>query len=174
MGDASIGEQSHLLLGGSHKQETTCVEQKDGQELEAVGVFSIVADSIRIAQDEADLNYSCKTSAHESVTEYAVDHRAEWKTLRVCAHGPASHEDDNARDEIALRAAATVSTEPDSDQSSTPPDDSHTGVLQVVVYPRSTPSVLGESIDTSPGSDDQAVKELLRPVGPLQPDLADQ
>lgn len=89
-------------------------------------------------------------------------------------HGPAGDEEDEPRNEVALRAAVAVLAEPDARQARAPPDDAQGGVLPVVPDPRRAPAVLREGVDAAPASDAAAVEELLRPPGAAHPDLPDQ
>ena len=44
-------------------------------------------------------------------------------------------------------------------------------MLQIVVYPRTSPAVLGKGVDTSPSCNDERVEEFLAAAGSLQPYL---
>jgi hypothetical protein len=77
-----IAEQLHLLFGGAHEEEATCVQQERREVLETVDL--IVVLSIRgdiegslVAKDEADLNDPGQASSHERVTEDGVNVCAE-------------------------------------------------------------------------------------------------
>ncbi len=146
---------------------------EDGDKLKAVGLITSLADADLVAYDESDFNDASDTSGHESVAKHGVRRGADHQLLGVGRHTPAGHHDDETRDEIALGRAVSVLAEPDTRQAGAPPDDTHGGVLPVVLDPRSAPSVLRKGVDTSPGSDDNAVEELLAPAGSLQPHLAD-
>lgn len=174
MRDSSVRQQLHLLLCSAHEYETTGVEQERWKILKAVGVFSIVADCDTVTKDKADLDNSGQTSSHQSVPEDAVYHGAQHERLRVSAHGPACEHDNDTRDQVPLGSSASVSREPHSDETSTPPDNSHTGVLKIVVYPRTAPSVLGKGVDNSPSGDNSAVEEFLASAGALNPELSDE
>ena len=89
-------------------------------------------------------------------------------------HRPAGNQQDKARDEVALRRAVPVPAQPDTRQTSRPPDHAHGGVLPIVAHPGRAPPVLGEGVDAAPGGDDGAVKELLAAAGAAEPDLADE
>jgi hypothetical protein len=89
-------------------------------------------------------------------------------------HCPTSHEYDHTRNQVPLRASVSFAAQPDADESSGPPDDTHGCVLQVIVRPLMTPSVLGEGVDAAPSSDDQRIKELLAPACTSKPGLANQ
>lgn len=81
--------------------------------------------------------------------------------LRVRRHGPAGNDEDEARDEVALRVAVSITTKPDSHETSTPPNDAHCGVLPIVLHPFRSPSVFGKSIYATPGGNDTVVVKLL-------------
>lgn len=142
--------------------------------MEAVGVLAILRDRVVVLQDETDLNDASDTCGHQGVSENAVYHGAEMQFLGVTTHGPSSNGDDNGRDQVALRTATAVATEPDAQEAGAPPNDTHGRVLQIIAYPGSSPSVFGESIDTTPCSNDHAVVELLRTAGATQPDLTNE
>ncbi len=89
-------------------------------------------------------------------------------------HGPARHEDHKTGNEIALGSAVPPSAQPDTCQTSAPPDDAHGRVLPVILDPGSTPTMLGESIDTAPGGNDNAVEELLAAAGAAKPELTNK
>jgi hypothetical protein len=89
--------------------------------------------------------------------------------LGMCRHAEASQDNDDSRDEVSLGATISLPTQPNADQPSTPPDDAHGRVLQVVTNPLAAPSVLREGVDAAPYSDGERVEELLTPAGPLEP-----
>lgn len=89
-------------------------------------------------------------------------------------HGVAGEADDDGGDEVALGAAIAAATQPDAQQTGAPPDNTHGGMLQVVVHPGAAPAVLGEGVDASPGGDDERVEELLAATGATEPILADE
>ena len=79
-----IAEQLHLLFGGTHEEETTCVQQERREVLEAVDL--VVVLTIRgdvegglVAKYEADLNDPGQSSSHERVAEDSVNVCAEVK-----------------------------------------------------------------------------------------------
>jgi hypothetical protein len=139
--------------------------------LEAVGVLAILRDRVVVFQDETDLNDASDTSGHQGVPENAMYHGTQMQFLGVTTHGPSSNGDDNGRDQVALGTATAIATEPDAQKASAPPNDTHGRVLQIVTHPSGPPSMFGESIDTSPRSNDHTVVELLRTAGATQPNL---
>ena len=143
-------------------------------ELEAVHSLSILLDAWLALQDKADLDDASQPHGHEGEAKHFVGHSADHEGLRVRRHGPAGDGDHEAGDEVALRRPIPGPTEPDTRQPGAPPDDAHGGVLPVVPHPRGAPVMLGESVDAAPGSNDNAVKELLAPTGPDQPHLSNQ
>lgn len=142
--------------------------------LEAVGICSIWAERGLILQDERDLNDPHGTCGHQGISEDGVDHGTQHQLLRVCGHGITGQQDDNGRDQIALRPAVPLPAEPDTQQTGAPPDNTHRGVLEVTVHPWASPAVFGEGVDASPSSDDQRVKELLASTSAAQPVLTDE
>ena len=174
MGDTRLRQEQHLLLGGAHEQEAAGIKQERRQELEAVGILSIVGDGAGIFQDETDFDNAGNASSHQSVAKDTVYHGAQVQLLRVTTHGPASNGDDDGGNQVALGTATAVTAQPHAQETSTPPDDTHTGMLQVIAYPWSTPSVLGEGVHAAPSSDDHAVVEFLRAAGATQPDLSNE
>src|ERR1700712_1229106 len=109
--DASSVHQLHLFLGSSHEEESTGTEKlyfesvdvqmctgidstyEWWQILEAIWVCSIFRHILLIFHNEADLNTPRHSSSHESVSENAVRHSRDLKSLRVRAHGVTSQED---------------------------------------------------------------------------------
>lgn len=139
--------------------------------MEAVGVLAILRDRVVVFQDETDLNDASDTSGHQGVSENAMYHGTQMQFLGVTTHGPSSNGDDNGRDQVALGTATAIATEPDAQKAGAPPNDTHCRVLQIVTHPSGPPSMFGESIDTSPRSNDHTVVELLRTAGATQPNL---
>lgn len=174
MSDTSLGQQQHLLLSGAHEEKTTSIQQEGRQELETVGILSIAGDGICVSQDETDFDDASDTSSHQGVAKDTVDHGTEMQLLRVATHGPASNGNDDGGNQVALGTATAVAAQPHAQETSTPPDNTHTSMLQVIAYPRSSPSVLGEGIHAAPRSDDHAVVEFLRAAGATQPDLTNE
>jgi hypothetical protein len=135
---------------------------------------AIFRNAALVLQHEADLNDARQSGSHKRVAEHSVCHGADHEFLWMRRHCPARHQDDEARNEVALRLAIPAPAKPDARQSCAPPDDAHGSVLPVIPDPGRAPAVLGESVDAAPGGDNDAVKELLAPAGPTQPELADQ
>lgn len=142
--------------------------------LEAVGVISAHADGRLVAQDEGDFNDTHGTSSHQCISKDGMDHGADHQSLRMSRHGVSSHHDHNSRNHVALGAAVAGLAEPHAQKTSTPPDYTHSSVLQVVVHPGATPAVLGEGVDTAPGGNDRGVKELLATASATEPVLSNQ
>lgn len=103
-----------------------------------------------------------------------MDHGADHGMLRMTRHGIPSQHDDDTRHQVALRLAVALPAEPHAQQTGAPPDNTHGGVLQVIMHPRPAPAVLGKRVDAPPDGDDQGVKKLLTPAGPTQPELSDE
>jgi predicted GNAT family acetyltransferase len=77
-----VTEQLHLLLGGAHEEEATCVQQEGREVLEAVDIVVILAirgdvECGLVTKDEADLDDSGQASSHERVAEDGVNVCAE-------------------------------------------------------------------------------------------------
>jgi hypothetical protein len=142
--------------------------------LEAVGILSIVRYRVGIFQDETDFDDAGNSSSHQGVAENTVYHGTDVQLLRMTTHGPTSDGNDDGRNQIALRAATAVAAQPHTQQTSAPPDDTHTGMLHVIADPGTTPSMFGESVDASPSSDNHTIVELLRAAGATQPDLTNE
>jgi hypothetical protein len=174
MSDTGLRQQQHLLFGGAQEEEATGIQQERRQKLEAVGILSIFGNRVGIFQDETDFDDASDTSSHQGVAKDTVYHGTDVQLLRMATHGPASNGNDDGRNQVALGTAAAVTAEPHAQQTSAPPDDTHTGMLQVVAYPGVSPSVFSESVDATPSSDDHAVVELLRAAGATQPDLTNE
>jgi hypothetical protein len=174
MGDFSLRQKQHLLFGGTQKEEATGIQQERRQELEAVGILSIFRDGVGVFQDETDFDDASNTSSHQGVAKDAVYHGTDVQRLSMTTHGPASNGDDDGRNQIALGTATAVAAEPHTHQTSAPPDDTHTGMLQIIMCPGVSPSVFSESVDTTPSSNDHAVVEFLRAAGATQPDLTNE
>ena len=92
----------------------------------------------------------------------------------MSTHSPARHDDDNRRNDVPPGLAIPTPTQPDTQQSSTPPHNSHTRVLQVILHPSLSPSVLRKRIHTAPSRNENTIEELLTPPRPPQPHLPDQ
>lgn len=142
--------------------------------LETVRLISLVRNSRFILENERNLNDTRKPRAHKRVTEHLVRHGADHELLGMSRHRPAGNQQNKPRDEVALGSAVPVPAEPDTSETSSPPDNAHGGVLPIVADPGGAPAVLGEGVDAAPGGDDGAVEEFLATAGAAQPDLADQ
>lgn len=133
-----------------------------------------LGESRLIPQDERDLNDAGQTRRHQGIPEEGVDHSTDHQLLGVSGHGISGNQDDNGRNEVTLRTAAASTAEPHTQQTSTPPNYAHSGMLEVIVSPRGTPAVLGESINTAPSGDDERIEEFLTAAGTAQPILSDK
>lgn len=145
---------------------------ENGNVLEAVPRAAIVRQRLRILQNKRDFNDSCHASGHKGIAKHGVRHGANHQLLRVRRHAPASDEDDESRDEVALRVAVAVPAQPNTGQTSTPPNNSHCSVLPIILDPCGTPAMLSEGVDAAPDSDNGAVIKLLRPSRAADPDLS--
>ena len=90
------------------------------------------------------------------------------------AHCPSSHQNNNAGYQVPSRPSTSRPTQPDAQKASTPPYDAHARVLQVVVHPRASPSVLGKGVNTTPGGYYNRIEKLLASACASQPKLPDQ
>lgn len=174
MGNMRVREYLHLLLCSTHEEEARGVEQERSEILEAVGVGAIGRRGAAIAKHKRNLNDPGDTGSHKGVAKDGMNHAGERQSLRMRRHAPASEQNHNARNEIALRSSVPRPTEPDANQAGTPPDDAHCRVLQVVPDPRSAPAMLGKGVDTAPRGDDERVEEFLASSCPAQPQLPDE
>jgi hypothetical protein len=172
--DVCVVEKLHLLFRGSHEHEAPCNEQERRHVLEAVGIRAIGCGGASIFQDERDLDNTSRSCRHQRIPKNGVDHGRDREMLRMRGHGPAGHEDHNTRNEVPLRPSVSCAAQPNADQTSCPPYDTHGGVLQVVVAPFLSPAVLGEGVDAAPSSDHERVEEFLAPSGTPQPNLSNQ
>lgn len=127
-----------------------------------------------ILQHERDLNDAGQTRRHQGISKEGVDHSTDHQMLGVSGHGIAGHQDDDGRNEVTLGTTAAGTAEPHTQQTSAPPDNSHSSMLEVIVNPRGTPSVLGESINTAPSGDDERIEEFLTAAGTAQPKLTNK
>lgn len=133
-----------------------------------------LGESRLIPQNERDLNNARQTRRHQGVPEDSVDHGTDHQLLGMRRHSISGNQDDNSRNEVTLRTSAASTAEPHTQQTSTPPDNAHSSMLEVIVHPSGTPAVFGKSIDTAPSGDDEGIEEFLAAAGPAQPILADQ
>lgn len=142
--------------------------------MKAVGISTIHTESAAIPQHERNFNDSRSSRSHERVAEERVNHSADHRVLRVTRHGITGQHNNDTRDNVPLGPAVALPAQPDTQQTSAPPDNSHGGVLQVVMHPRASPAVLSESVDTSPRGDNERVEELLAAAGAAQPILTNK
>lgn len=140
--------------------------------LEAVPGAAIIGERLSILENKGNLNDTCKTSSHQGVTKHGVRHGADHQLLRVRRHAPTSDEDNESRDEVALRVTIAISAQPNTGQTRTPPDYAHCSVLPIILDPGGTPAVLRESVDAAPSGNDGAVVELLRSSRTTNPNLS--
>lgn len=147
---------------------------KHGEKLEAVPRSAILREGLLVLENEGNLDNTGDSSRHQGVSEHRMCSSARHQLLGMSRHGPTSHHDNKSRNEVALGVSVTIPAEPDTSQASAPPNDTHGGVLPVVLHPGGAPAMLSKGIDTSPGSNDGAVEELLRASAPAHPHLTDK
>lgn len=94
--------------------------------------------------------------------------------LWVSRHSPSSNQDHETWNEVPLGSSISFSAQPDSSQACAPPNNTHSGVLDIISTPWLSPSMLGESIDATPGSNKSRVEEFLRSSSSLEPDLSNK
>ena len=155
MHDTRLAEQLHLLLSRTHEQKARGVQQERREILEAIRVRAAHANIVLVTQDEGDLNNTRQTRSHQGVSEDSVDHGANHQRLRMRRHGIARQTDDNGRNEIPLGPAIATPAQPHAQEAGAPPDNTHRGMLEIIVHPGSAPSVLSKCIDAAPSRDDQ-------------------
>lgn len=63
--------------------------------------------------------------------------------LRMCRHRITSEYDDNSGDDVPSGLTIVAPGKPETKHSRSPPDNSHSGVLNVVVFPVLPPAVFG-------------------------------
>lgn len=142
--------------------------------MEATRVRAVEAHSIFVFQHKGNLNDSGKTRSHQCVAKNGVNHGADHQRLGMSRHRIAGQQNDDCGDEIPLGAAISLPAHPNTQKTCTPPDDAHSGMLQIIVYPWSSPTMLRKGVDASPGRDDQGVEELLTAAGAAQPVLTNE
>ena len=146
--------------------------RKTGNVLEAVPRAAALVQRLFVLEDKGDFNDTSHTNSHQRLAKHGVRHGADHELLRMRRHGPAGDEDDKGGNKVALGVSVAVAAEPDTGQASAPPDDSHGGVLPVVLDPGGAPAVLGEGVDAAPDGNNGAVEELLRATGAADPNLS--
>lgn len=92
--------------------------------------------------------------------------------LRMCTHRIPRENNHNPGDNVSPRLAIIGPGEPESQHPSSPPNDPHGGVLNVVVLPVLAPPVLSEGVDYPPTGDHKGVPEFLGFTGRPEPALA--
>lgn len=142
--------------------------------MEAVRVRAVEANSIFVPQHKGNLDDSGKTSGHQCVAKDGVNHGADHQSLRMSRHRITGQQNNDGRDEIPLGPAISLPAHPNTQEPGTPPDNAHSGMLQVIVHPRSSPTMLRKGVDASPGRDDQRVEKLLTAAGTAQPVLTNK
>lgn len=138
--------------------------------MEAVGL----RESRLILQNEGNLNNTRKTRAHESIPEDRVNHSTDHQLLSMSGHRIPSKHDNNSGDKVALRPTTATATEPHTQQTRTPPNNTHSSMLEIIMNPRATPAMLSESIDTTPSSNNERIEELLTAPRLPQPILTNK
>lgn len=144
------------------------------QVLETVCVGAIGAEGALISQHEGDLDDSRDTRSHQRITEDSMNHRADHEVLRMARHSPTGQENDKGGNKIPLWPTIPAPTQPHTQQTRAPPNNTHSRMLQVIMPPRLTPTVLRKGINTAPKRNDQRVEELLAATGATQPELANE
>lgn len=101
-----------------------------------------------------------------------MDHSAQHQFLRMGRHRVASQQDHNSRNQVPLRPTVSLPTQPDTQETGAPPDNSHTRMLEIIMRPILAPAVLGECVDTTPDRNNDGVEEFLAPTSSSKPELA--
>lgn len=97
--------------------------------LPAVNLGAVVRDTILVLENERDFDDTGETGRHEGVAKNSVDHGRQRQRLRVSGHCETSEKNNDARNEVPLGPAVPAPAQPDTKETSTPPDDSHGSVL---------------------------------------------
>lgn len=162
---------SNLIIGKKGVKGKT---HKNRNILKTVRLISLVRHRRFVLENKRNLNDPRQTGAHQTIPKHLVRHGANHEFLRVRRHGPARHQQDKARDKVSLGRAVPVLAQPNTSETSSPPDDPHGGVLPIVADPGRAPAVFGKSVDAAPGGNNGAVEEFLATAGAAQPQLTDQ
>src|SRR5687767_1686210 len=100
---------------------------------------------------------------------------ANMQLLRMSRHSPAGEEEHSSWNEVPLRLPTVmVPAQPQTDCTSTPPDDTNGSMLPIIANPRRAPVVFSECVDAAPYAEDSAVIEFLGAATSSDPDLADK
>lgn len=142
--------------------------------MKTVRLISLVRHRRLILENKRNLNDARQTGAHQTIPKHLVRHGANHEFLRMRRHGPARHQQDKARNKVSLGRAVSVLAQPNTCQTSSPPDDAHGSVLPIVADPGRAPAVFSESVDAPPGGNNSAVEEFLAAACAAQPQLTDQ
>jgi hypothetical protein len=94
--------------------------------------------------------------------------------LGMGGHRVSGKEDNDSWNEISLRPTISLSAEPDAQQASAPPNNSHARMLQIIVNPRPPPAVFRKRVDATPHCNEQGIEEFLASASPTKPKLADE
>lgn len=103
-----------------------------------------------------------------------MDHGTDHQMLGVSRHGKPGKEDDDSRNNVPLRTAVPGPTHPHAEQASAPPNNTHSGMLEVVMAPFLSPAMFRERVDAPPRSDDERIEELLTAACAAEPELPHQ
>lgn len=143
---------------------------------ELEGVWLSVVRHWLVFQDECDLDDSGQTSSHQGISEESMDSSRNHQMLRVTTHSPSSHENDETRHKVPLSSSAISAShrKPHTQKSSSPPNNTHNRMLNIIRDPISTPPMLRECIDTAPRRNHRRVKELLGSSCSSQPFLPNE
>lgn len=127
-----------------------------------------------IPQDKRNFNDSPQASSHQSIPKHNMYHGTERQMLRMSRHSPTSQQNYETRNKIPLWRTVSLPAQPHTSQTRTPPNNTHSRMLDIVRHPRTAPSMFRESIDTSPRRNERRVEELLAASRALQPCLSHQ
>lgn len=165
--DSSASQSPALKMLGRSAYE-------DRHKLKTMRVIPIHTQGGPILAHEADFNQPRQPGRHESIPEERMHHRAQHQLLRMRAHCVPGQKDDDAGYDVSLWPSVSCPAQPHPHETRAPPDNTHTRVLQVIVSPRTTPSVLGECVYASPYCNHRAIVEFLRASMSPDPVLADK
>ena len=153
------------------KKKRKAVTYENGNVLEAIRLPSILRNTHLIPEHKGNLDNPRQPRRHQGISKRRVHRGTCVQLLRMRRHTPASNKEHKPRNKVALRVAVPIAAKPDARKTGAPPNDTHSGMLPVVLNPISSPSMLCERVDAAPSSNDAAIIKLLRPPSASDPKL---
>jgi hypothetical protein len=90
----------------------------------------------------------------------------------MSTHRPSGQDNGQSWNHIPLGLSVSLAAQPNTKETSTPPNDTHASMLKIILDPRLSPAMFGKGVDASPSRNDDGVEEFHGTANSAKPELS--